>query len=169
MTAPVLSSPFRIAGICTETSWVCTLTLARVARTCRTMESTTITASRSVSRRGAKWFRVEISKARGGGGGEVLTRGLARVFRCWCTQGPWCPGARAKDIWEDCILGAQGLCRETHGVEVVGVLAACCILTLDLWAAARDVSSAALRSLSWACFSTRSRICFSTASSLTCT
>ncbi|KTF84544.1 hypothetical protein cypCar_00045517, partial [Cyprinus carpio] len=37
-----------------------------------------------------------------------------------------------KDIWEDRVLGAPGLCRETHGVEVVGLLAACCILTLDL-------------------------------------
>ncbi len=95
--------------------------------------------------------------------------GLGSRLPLLVPQGPWCPGARAKDIWEDCILGAQGLCRETHGVEVVGVLAACCILTPDLWAAARDVSSAALRSLSWACFYTRSRICFSTASSLTCT
>ncbi len=34
-----------------------------------------------------------------------------------------------KDIWEDCILGARGLCRESHGVEVVGVLAVRCILT----------------------------------------
>ncbi len=43
---------------------------------------------------------------------------------------PLLPGflsARVKDIWED-----LGLCRETHGVEVVGVLAAHCILTPDL-------------------------------------
>ncbi len=55
-TAATLSSSFRIAGICTETSrtrapgrqWVCTLPSANVARTCRT------TASRSVSQREAK-------------------------------------------------------------------------------------------------------------------
>ncbi len=91
-----------------------------------------ITALRSVSRRGAKRFWVEISKTGGGGGGQVVARGLARAFRCCCTQGPWCPGAGVKDIWEDRILGAWGLCRETHGVEVVGVLAARCILTPDL-------------------------------------
>ncbi len=156
----MLSSPFRNAGICTETSrtWasgkqlVCTLPSANVARTCRTMESPTITASCSVSRRGAKGFRVEISKKGGGGGGEVIARGLARVFSCCCTQGPGFPGARVKDIWEDRVPGARGLCRETHKVEVVGVLAACCILTPNLWASARDVSSVAFRFLSWACF-----------------
>ncbi len=131
-----LSSSFRIAGICAETSrtrapgkqCVCTLPSANVARTCRTMESPTITASRSISQRGAKRLRVEISKIGGGGGGDVVARGLARVFRCCCTQGLWCPSAGVKDIWEDRVLGARGLCRETHGV-VVGVLAACCILT----------------------------------------
>ncbi len=59
--APTLSSSFRIAGICAETSrtrapgkqCVCTLPSANVARTCRTMESPTITASRSVSWRGS--------------------------------------------------------------------------------------------------------------------
>ncbi len=125
-TAATLSSPFRIAGICAETSrtrapgkqCVRTLPSANVARTCRTMESPMITASRSVSRRGAKRFRVEISKT---GGGEVVARGLARVFCCCCTQGPWCPGAGVKDVWEDRVLGARGLCRETHRVEVVGV------------------------------------------------
>ncbi len=90
-----------------------------------------ITASRSVLRRGAKRFRVEISKTGGGGGGEVVAWGLACVFCCCCTQCPRCPGAGVKDIWEDCVLGAQGLCRETHGVEVVGVLAARCIHSLD--------------------------------------
>ncbi len=97
-TAPTLSSSFRITGICAETSrtWapgkqcVCTLPSANVARTCRTMESPTITASRSVSWRGAKWFRVEISKTGSGGGGDDVARGLARVFRCCRTQGPWC-------------------------------------------------------------------------------
>ncbi len=129
-------------------------------QTCRTMESPMITASCSFSR------RVEILKTRGGGGGEVLARGLAHVFRCWCTRGPWCPGVGVKEAWEDCVLG---LCRGTHGVEVVGVLAACCILTPDLRASAQDVSSVALCSLSWACFSGRSWICFSMASSSRCT
>ncbi len=96
-----------------------TLSSANVARTCRTMDPPTITASRSVSRRGAKWFRVEISKTGGGGGGEVVTWGLSCVFCCCCTQSPRCPGAGVKDIWEDRVLGARGLCRETHGVEVV--------------------------------------------------
>ncbi len=98
------------------------------AWTCRTIKSQMITALRYVSQRGAKRFRVEISKT---GGGEVVARGLDRVFRC-CTQGPWFPGAGVKDIWQDRVPGARGLCRETHGVEVVGVLAARCILTLDL-------------------------------------
>ncbi len=56
-TAPMLSSSFRIAGICAETSGkqcVRTLPSANVARTCRTMESPTITASRSVSWRGGE-------------------------------------------------------------------------------------------------------------------
>ncbi len=52
-TAPTLSSSFRIAGICAETSrtrapgkqCVCTLPSANVARTCRTMESPTITVT----------------------------------------------------------------------------------------------------------------------------
>ncbi len=91
------------------------------------MESLAITAPRSVSRRGAKRFRVEISKTGGGGGGEDVSRGLARVFHCCCTQGPWFPGAGVKDIWEDRVPGARGLYRETHVVKVVGVLAAHCI------------------------------------------
>ncbi len=45
---------------------------ANVARTCRTMESPTITASHSVSRRRAKRLRVEISKTGGVRGREVL-------------------------------------------------------------------------------------------------
>ncbi len=112
------------------------------------VESPMTTASRSVSQRGAKRFRDEMSKT---GGGEVIARGLDRVFRC-CTQGPWFPGAGVKAICDDRVPGARGLCRETHGVEVVGVLAAHCILTPDLWASARDVSSVAFRFLSWACF-----------------
>ncbi len=127
----MLSSSFRIKGISAETSStrapgkqrVCTLPSANVARTCRTIESPMITASRSVSQRGAKRLRVEISKT---GGGEVVDRGLDRILRC-CTQGPGFPGAGVKDIWEDRVPGAQGLCRETHGVEVVGLLAARCI------------------------------------------
>ncbi len=162
----MLSSSFRIAGICAETSrtrapgkqWLCTLASANVARTYQTMESPTITALRSVSRRGAK--QEEISKTGSDGGGEVVVRGLDRVFR-------WFPGAGVKDIWEDRVPGARGLCRETHGVEVVGVFAALCILTPDLWASAPDVSSVALRSLSWACFRSNSPISFSTASTAT--
>ncbi len=99
---------------------MCTLPSANVARTCRTIESPMTTASRSVSQRGAKRFRDEMSKT---GGGEVVARGLDRVFRC-CTQGPWFPGAGVKAICDDRVPGARGLCRETHGVEVVGVLAA---------------------------------------------
>ncbi len=87
-----------------------------------------ITASRSVSQRGAKRLREEISKT---GGGEVVDRGLDCAFRC-CTQGIRFPGAGVKDIGEDRVLGAWGLCRETHGLEGVGVLAARCILTPDL-------------------------------------
>ncbi len=172
-TDSTLSSPFRIVGICAETSrtrapgkqWVCTLPSANVARTCRMMESPTIPASRFVSQRGAKRLWVEISKT---GGGEVVDRGLDHVFRC-CTQGPGFPGTGVKDIWEYRVPGARGICRETHGVEVMGVLVAHCILTPDLWASTRDVSSVALRSLSWACFPSSSWICFSTASSSSCT
>ncbi len=120
------------------------------------MESPIITVSHSVSQRGMKWLRVEISKTGGGG------RGLDHVFRC-------CSGAGVKDIWEDRIPGAWGLCRETHGVEVVEVLAAHCILTPDLWVSALDVSNVALRSLSWACFPSSLWISFSTASSSSCT
>ncbi len=172
-TAAMLSSSFRIAGICTETSrtrapgrqWVCTLPSANVARTCRTIESPMTTASRSVSQRGANRFRDEMSKT---GGGEVVDWGLDRVFRC-CTQGPCFPGAGVKAICDDRVPGARGLCRETHGVEVVGVLAARRILTPDLWASARDVSSVAFRFRSWACFPSSSWIRLSTASSSSCT
>ncbi len=123
-TDTALSSPFRITGICAETSitrapgkqWVCTLPSANVARMWRTMESPTITAPCSVSRRGAKRFRVEISKTGGGGRGEDISR-LARVFHCCCTQYPWFPGAGVKAIWEDRVPGARGLCRKTHGVK----------------------------------------------------
>ncbi len=89
-TAAMLSSSFRIMGICAETSrtrvpgkqCVCTLPSANVAWTCRT--------SCSIWRRGAKRLRVEISKTGGGRGGEVVAQGLDRVFRC-CTQGLWFP------------------------------------------------------------------------------
>ncbi len=108
---------------------MCSLPSANVARTCRTMESPTITASHSVSQRGTKRLRVEISK--NGGGGDIV-HGLDCFFRC-CIQGLWFPGAGVKDIWEDRVPGARGLCRKTHGVEVVGVLAAGCILTPNLW------------------------------------
>ncbi|KAK3522785.1 hypothetical protein QTP86_034653 [Hemibagrus guttatus] len=126
-TAPMFF--FRIAGTCAETSRtrapgrqrVCTLPLAAVARTCRTMESPMITASHAVSRRGAKRFWVGISKTGGGGGGEVLARGLARVFRCCCIQAAWYPGAGVNETWAGRVL-ALGLGREAHGVEVVGVI-----------------------------------------------
>ncbi len=104
---------------------MCTLLSANVARTCRTIESPMITASHTVSQRGAKRLRVEISKS---GGGEVIDQTLDRIFRC-CTQGPGFPGGGVKDIWEDRVPGARGLCRKTHRVEGVRVLAACCILT----------------------------------------
>ncbi len=63
---------------------MCTLTSANVARTCRTIESPMTTASRSVSQRGAKRLRDEMSKT---GGGEVVYWGLDHIF-CCCTQGP---------------------------------------------------------------------------------
>ncbi len=66
------------------------------------IESPTITAARSVSQRGAKRSRDEISKT---GGREVIDRGLDHVFRCG-TQGPGFPGAEVKDIWEDRVPGA---------------------------------------------------------------
>ncbi len=60
----------------------------------------------------------------------VIARGLDRFFHCCMTllhAAPWFPGNGVKDIWEDLVPGARGLCRETQGVEVVGVLAAYCI------------------------------------------
>ncbi len=113
-TAATLSSSFRIAGICAEISgtrapgrqWVCTLPSANIARTCRTIESPMITASRSISQRGAKQLREEISKT---GGGEVVDRGLDRVFRC-CTQGPapeWRPSGKIASRM-------HGACAEKH-------------------------------------------------------
>ncbi|KAI2664116.1 Transposon Ty3-I Gag-Pol polyprotein [Labeo rohita] len=59
-----------------------------------------------------------------------IHRGLARVFRCCCTQGPLCHGTGMKNTWRDRILGARDLCKEAHGVEVVGVLVSHCILNL---------------------------------------
>ena len=93
------------------------------------MEVPMITASsRSDSRRGEKRFRVEISKA--GRGGEVLGLVLARVFRRGITQGPWCcVGAGVNEARDDRVLVARDLCRETHGVDEVGVKK---LLTTDL-------------------------------------
>ncbi|KAK3516282.1 hypothetical protein QTP70_008650 [Hemibagrus guttatus] len=71
--------------------------------------------------KGAKRFWVGISKTGGGGGGEVLARGLARVFRCCCIQAAWYPGAGVNENWAGRVL-ALGLGREAHGVEVVGVI-----------------------------------------------
>ncbi|KAK3542012.1 hypothetical protein QTP86_010329 [Hemibagrus guttatus] len=75
------------------------------ARTCRMMESPTITASCH-------------------SGGEVLTRGLASVFRCCCncTQAPWYLSPGVNGTWTGHILGALGLERETRGIELVEVL-----------------------------------------------
>ncbi len=173
-TAATLSSSFRIAGICTETSrtwapgrqWVCTLPSANVARTCRTIESPMTTASRSVSQRGAKRFRDEMSKT---GGGEVVDRGPGSRLPLLHPGSVVSRRRNVKAICDDRVPGARGLCRETHGVEVVGVLAARCILTPDLWASARDVSSVAFCFLSWACFPSSSWTRLSTASSSSCT
>ncbi len=78
-TAATLSSSFRIAGICTQTSrtqapgrqWVCTLPSANVARTCWTIESPMTTASRSVSQRDNRGHRVI----------KIMTRPL-KYFSC---------------------------------------------------------------------------------------
>ncbi len=158
-------SAFRIAGICAETprtrasgkQWVCNLPSANVVRTCRMMEFPMITAPRSISRRGSKQLRVEISKTEGSGGGEVAARGLDRVF-CYCTHCPWFLGTGMKEICED----HQRNTRSRGGGSVS-------ILTPDLWVSARDVSSIALRSLNWACFPSSSPICFSKVSSFSCT
>ncbi len=115
-TDPTLSSPFRIVGICTETSrtrapgkqWVCTLPLANVAWTCRTMESPTITASRPISRRGAKRFREEISKT---GGGEVVVSGLDHFFHCCRVRGFPVPEWRISGKITSWVHGA---CAEKH-------------------------------------------------------
>ncbi len=86
---------------------MCTLPSANVALTCRMMASPMITVSHSVSQIGAKSFQVTISETGDGGAGEVVARGLARVFRCCCTKGLWFPGAGVKDIWEDRVPGAE--------------------------------------------------------------
>ncbi len=65
-------------------------------------------------------------------GGDLEDRRGGRSSSAACTQGPGFPSAGVKDIWEDRVPGARGLCREKHEVEVVGVLAAGCILTPDL-------------------------------------
>ncbi|XP_053362878.1 uncharacterized protein LOC128532794 [Clarias gariepinus] len=84
------------------------------------MESPMTNALCAVSRRGSKRFRVAISKSGGGGGGEVLARGMARVFRCCSIQASWYPGTGVKENWAGCVLGALDLGREARGVEVVG-------------------------------------------------
>ncbi len=103
--------------------------------------------------------RVSVQKQRTRALGKqwVCSLPLANVARTCRTSSP---GA-----W--IVSSAAG--AEKHRVEVVGVLAACCILTPDLWASTRDVSRVALRSLSWACFPSSSWIYFSTASSSSCT
>ncbi len=124
-----------------ETVRECTLPSANVARTCRTIESPRTqrrVPSRGEERSGFRWRSRRPWRGRDRRPGPGSRLPLLH------------PGSGVKDIWEDRVPGARGLCRETHGVEVVGVLAAGCILTPDLWASARDVSSIALRSLSWA-------------------
>ncbi|KAK3548236.1 hypothetical protein QTP70_005829 [Hemibagrus guttatus] len=116
-TAPMFL--FRIAGTSAETP------LATVSWMCRMMESPMITASHSISQRGAKRFRFEISKTGGGGGGEVLSRHLVHVFRCWY------PRAGVNETWAGRILGVLGLGREVHGVEVVGMFVSCHEFTWD--------------------------------------
>ncbi len=112
-TAATLSSSFRIAGICTETSrtrapgrqWVCTLPLANVARTCRMIESPMTTASRSVSQRGAKRLRDEMSKT--------------WIWRAWIASSAAAPrvlGFPAQE-WRPSVTIASrvhGACAEKH-------------------------------------------------------
>ncbi|KAK3565608.1 hypothetical protein QTP86_012932 [Hemibagrus guttatus] len=105
-TAPMFL--FRIAGTCAATSRtgapgrqrVLTLPLAAVARTCRTMESL------SISQREVKQFRVETG---GGRGGEVLAWGLCLPLLllhpgCVVPQNlggprPWCAGPGQRSAW----------------------------------------------------------------------
>ncbi len=97
-TDPTLSSPFRIVGICAETSrtrapgkqWVCTLPSANVAQTCRTIKSPMTTASRSVSQRGTKLLRFgELEDWRRWGRRSPSAAWIC-FFHC-CTQGLWFP------------------------------------------------------------------------------
>lgn len=62
-----------------------------------------------VSWKGENQFQVEISKTKGGGGGMVLTQGLARAFCCSCTQGLWCDSAGLAETWAGYVLGVQSL------------------------------------------------------------
>ncbi|KAK3549929.1 hypothetical protein QTP86_016780, partial [Hemibagrus guttatus] len=120
---------FSTAGTCAVTSRtqatgrqrVCTLPLVMVVWTCLTMESLMTTTSHSVSRRGEKRFWVEISKTGGSRGGEVLARGLACVFHSCYIQAVWYLGAGVNETWPGHVLGALGLGREVHGVEIMGV------------------------------------------------
>ncbi len=102
---------------------MCTLPSANVAWTWRTIKSPMTTASRSVSQRVAKRFRVEISKT---GGGSRRPGPGSRLLLLH--PGSWVSRTSGKIVSR--VHG--GLCRETHGVEVVGVLVAHCILTPDL-------------------------------------
>ncbi|KAK3557755.1 hypothetical protein QTP86_000287 [Hemibagrus guttatus] len=91
-----------------------------------------------------------ILKTGGGGGGEVLSRRLARVFRC--IQAAWYPGAGVNETWAGHVLVALGLDREAHGVEVMGVFVSRREFTWDRRVSVRDDSSTAFRCHSWACF-----------------
>lgn len=59
--------------------------------------------------------------AGGGGGREVLVRGLAHVFHCCCVQALCYAGNGVNETWAGRVLGALGLGRKTRRVEVEGV------------------------------------------------
>ncbi len=92
---------------------MCTLPSANVAWTCRT--------SCSIWRRGAKRLRVEISKTRGGRGGEVVAQSLDRVFRC-CTQGLWFPEGHLGRSRPGCTGPVQRNTRSRGGGSVSSAL-----------------------------------------------
>ncbi len=54
---------------------------------------------------------------------KTVAGGYLEDRRQWRGISRLTPFPGVKDIWEDRVLGARGLCRETHRVEMVGVLA----------------------------------------------
>lgn len=124
--APIFSPSFRIAGTCAVTS----RTRAPVKQWVPLVE--VMWRWVLVSQQEAKQLLVEILETGGGGREEVLACGLVRAFLCWCTQSPSCVGAGVKETWDSRVLFAWSPCRETHGVEVVGVIVSRRKLTLDL-------------------------------------